>query len=288
MHMRLRKQHIPWMMAAGRAALGPVVIIGEKCGWNGVALAGLIVTALLSDIFDGILARRWKCDTPGVRLFDSMADTFFYACILVALWLGQPLLWAIWRGPILLLLAAEAANIGFALFKFGKPASYHSYLAKTWGLVLAATIVTVFATQRSTPLLAIAIGLGVLSNLEGLGMSLILPVWQHDVKSFAAAWHLRHHAPATKRLRRRFIASAASLAILPCLALPTFALEPGQARYAGGTLRTITRDALGKLDLTDPAALIFIPDKGSPIRISYDHIRQFRQQGCSLIASEFC
>ena len=52
--MQMRKQHIPWLMATGRALLGPVLVIGEKCGWNGFTLAALIVTALLSDIFDGI------------------------------------------------------------------------------------------------------------------------------------------------------------------------------------------------------------------------------------------
>ena len=47
----MQKQQIPWLMAAGRALLGPVLVIGEKCGWSGTGLAALIVAALLSDIF---------------------------------------------------------------------------------------------------------------------------------------------------------------------------------------------------------------------------------------------
>jgi len=90
MQMRIRKQHIPWLMATARALLGPVLVIGEKCGWKGFTLAALIVTALLSDIFDGILAPRWNCDTAAVRLFDSMPDTFFYAFVVAALWIGRP------------------------------------------------------------------------------------------------------------------------------------------------------------------------------------------------------
>jgi CDP-diacylglycerol--glycerol-3-phosphate 3-phosphatidyltransferase len=80
MAINFRREQIPWMMAAGRAALGPVLIAGEACGWNGLALASMVLTALQSDIFDGVLARRWGCDTGGVRLFDSMADTVFYLC----------------------------------------------------------------------------------------------------------------------------------------------------------------------------------------------------------------
>jgi len=95
--MRMQKQQIPWLMATGRALLGPVLVIGEKCGWNGFTLAALIVTALLSDIFDGVLARRWGCDTAAVRLFDSMADTFFYAFVVAALWIGRPAVWSLLR-----------------------------------------------------------------------------------------------------------------------------------------------------------------------------------------------
>ena len=57
MHVNLRKQHIPWMMASARAALGPVLIAGAACSWNGFTLAGIVVGALVSDIYDGVLAR---------------------------------------------------------------------------------------------------------------------------------------------------------------------------------------------------------------------------------------
>src|SRR5580658_7147584 len=85
-----RKVWIPWAMAAGRAALGPVLIAGAMCAWNPVTLAAMVVAAMVSDIFDGVLARRWGSDTAGVRLFDSMADTVFYLCVGAALWLTRP------------------------------------------------------------------------------------------------------------------------------------------------------------------------------------------------------
>ena len=72
--MQINKQHLPWAMATGRALLGPVLIAGEACNWSGLALAWLVVTALLSDIFDGILARRYGVATPALRRYDSIAD----------------------------------------------------------------------------------------------------------------------------------------------------------------------------------------------------------------------
>jgi phosphatidylglycerophosphate synthase len=189
--MQLRKQHLPWLMAAARAILGPIVIVGQACQWSGAALASLIVTALLSDIFDGILARRWHCDTPAVRLFDSMADTAFYLCTAIALCLRYPHLWMTHALLLAFLLILEAARFVYDFAKFGKPASYHSYLAKTWGILLAIAVITAFLTPHADTLISAALLLGILCDLEGLTMSLLLPIWHRDVKTLRAAWQLR-------------------------------------------------------------------------------------------------
>jgi phosphatidylglycerophosphate synthase len=182
------RESIPWAMAAGRAALGPMLIAGAGCAWSPLMLAGIVVTALVSDIFDGVLARRWGCDTAGVRLFDSMMDTVFYLCVAAAMWVGRP---EVLRGNARLLgglLALEVVRFGFDLVKFGKAASYHSYLAKTWGLVMAVAVTAVFATGHTNGLVPVALGLGIACNLEGLAMSVVLPVWRRDVKWLGAAW----------------------------------------------------------------------------------------------------
>jgi CDP-diacylglycerol--glycerol-3-phosphate 3-phosphatidyltransferase len=89
------------------------------------------------------------------------------------------------------LLALEALGFGAALAKFGKPASYHSYLAKAWGLTMAAAMVAVFASGRGSPLISAALALGIACNLQGLAMSWMLPVWRKDVKTLRAAWQMR-------------------------------------------------------------------------------------------------
>jgi phosphatidylglycerophosphate synthase len=187
----MQKRWIPWSMVAFRAGLGPVVLVGERCRWNGVALAGMVLAALLSDIFDGVLARRWKTDTAALRLADSLADTGFYLCVGAAIGFGMPAVWRDCRGGVLFLVACEGLRFGFDFFKFGKPASYHSYLAKLWGLVLATAVIVTFETQRISLWMGAAIVLGILSNAETLAMSLILPVWRRDVKTLATAWRMR-------------------------------------------------------------------------------------------------
>lgn len=189
--MQLRKEQIPWIMAGGRAALGPLMIAGQACGWNGLTLAAMIVAALLSDIFDGILARHWHCDTSGVRLFDSMADTVFYIGVAIALWIRRPQLLHEHAVLFIAVLSMEAARFAFDFAKFGKPASYHSYLAKTWGLVLATAVVKAFASEYGSAWIMASLLLGIVCNAEGLAMSLALPKWTRDVKTLSAALRMR-------------------------------------------------------------------------------------------------
>jgi CDP-diacylglycerol--glycerol-3-phosphate 3-phosphatidyltransferase len=217
--LRSVKERIPWLMAAARAVLGPVVILGERARWNGLTLATLVIAALLSDIFDGVLARRWKCDTAAVRLFDSMADIVFYACCAVALWMRHPGLVRSLAMPILAVAGLEASCLAVAFVKFGKLPSYHSYVAKIWGLVLASALVAAFVTKHPVGWLVAALALGVLSNLEGLAMSLIMPVWRQDVKTLAEAWRLRGIA---QRGKSRFIPKiAGSSRRLICSSCPS-------------------------------------------------------------------
>ena len=189
--MKLAKQYIPWAMAALRVALGPLLILGARANWNGAAIAGIVVTALLSDIFDGILARRWLCDTPAVRLFDSMADTAFYLCVAVALRLSLPTVWHANLPLLLTLLGLECARFAIDFARFGKPASYHSYLAKSWGLVMAIGVTALFALHRSNPLIPLALLMGIACDLEGLAISFILPAGRRDIKTLPAAWRIR-------------------------------------------------------------------------------------------------
>lgn len=275
MRFRIRKELIPWVLAGGRAALGPLLIAGAMCSWNGFALAGMVIAALLSDIYDGVLARRWHCDTEAVRLFDSMADTAFYLCTAAAIWIDQPQLWRDCPRLLIVLLTLEAVRFAFDFVKFGKPASYHSYLAKTWGLVMALAVIGVFALHRSNVLVPAALVLGVLCDLEGLSMSLILPVWRKDIKTLPAAWRLRkestdsggkllpNYAKRNRLGRRPFLKKGryvcgASLAILLSLSLTqqAVAVEAGQAEYRGGTL-PFPKGTTGSLDSNSPTALVF-------------------------------
>jgi hypothetical protein len=50
-----------------RALCGPALVVAERSGASGTLLAGLVLLAFLSDVFDGVIARHSplsRCDHP--------------------------------------------------------------------------------------------------------------------------------------------------------------------------------------------------------------------------------
>jgi phosphatidylglycerophosphate synthase len=185
------KWKIPSALVAFRIVLGPVLILICLQPRNGLLLAGGVVLALLSDIFDGVLARRWHVDSARLRVADTLADTTFYCCILAVILLRFPdFLQRHWLLLVMLLLA-EAGQQAFAFLKFGRNASYHSLLSKVWGLLLATATIALLGFGVDNWLLDVAIAWGIVCNMEGLAMSLLLPAWRPDVLTLGHALRMR-------------------------------------------------------------------------------------------------
>jgi hypothetical protein len=107
------------------------------------------------------------------------------------LWIREPeVLQGNWRWWMALFVI-EGVRYGFDFWKFGKAASYHSYMAKAWGLLIAVAVVGVLSFGGLRWLVWVALVFGILVNAEGLAMSLMLPRWKNDVKTLGRAWELR-------------------------------------------------------------------------------------------------
>jgi phosphatidylglycerophosphate synthase len=184
-------QRIPWMLILLRVLGCPLIIVGAEFGWAGGLLSTIVLTMLLTDIYDGVLARRWGCESVRLRAADSIADTIFYLGIVAALWIREP---QVLRGNwqfFAALFVLEGGRYVFDLLKFGRVASYHSYLAKIWGLLIAVAVVGAFSFGAAVTIIRLAVIFGIIVNLEGMGMSLILPQWKNDVKTLGRALALR-------------------------------------------------------------------------------------------------
>ena len=83
---RRARDGIPLLLTALRAALGPVVVAMSLVAPSRLAFGACLVIAFLSDVFDGIIARRLGIATPALRRLDSIADTVFYVGATFAVW----------------------------------------------------------------------------------------------------------------------------------------------------------------------------------------------------------
>ncbi|HET7456231.1 MAG TPA: CDP-alcohol phosphatidyltransferase family protein [Gemmatimonadaceae bacterium] len=189
-------------LTALRVALAPLLVLLARHGagqppssssaGGGVAIAGVAyvaccVAAFLSDVFDGVLARRWRVDGPTVRRLDSAADTVFYVAAAWSVWIARPDVVHDYARGALVVVALELLRYAVDYLKFGREASYHAWSAKAWGLSLFAALVATMGFGRPRGFVDAAVLLGVVADLEGLAMSLVLPRWTHDVRGIGAA-----------------------------------------------------------------------------------------------------
>ena len=174
-----------------RLVLGPVIVLLAWDGISGAPAVAVVLAAFGSDYFDGVLARRCGMDSPAVRRFDSATDTVFFLCAAGAAWRLHADLLRPWLPLVWAVVALELARYLFDLAKFRREAAYHAWSAKAWGLSLFVALVALLGFGVATPWVPVALALGIVADAEGLAISLVLPVWTHDVKSVWHAWRIR-------------------------------------------------------------------------------------------------
>lgn len=183
---------IPWSLIIFRFLLGPVIVIlARRIGAPDIWLGVLFLAGPVSDIFDGVLARRLGTATAKLRVADSVVDIAFYVFVLIAV--GE-VNWAAIRGNMWLIaavIALEAVRLVVDLVKFGRIASYHTYTAKIWGLLLMLAVGSVLCFGGGVWLLTVSLIWGIVSEVEGLTFSVILREWVHDVKTLPRALAIR-------------------------------------------------------------------------------------------------
>jgi phosphatidylglycerophosphate synthase len=186
------------LLTALRALLAPLMLL---LGWyhpRPLAFAVCLILAFLSDVFDGILARRFNVATPVLRRLDSIADSVFYVATLLAAWhLHSTDLWE-YLPALVVLGAVEVARYIFDLWKFRREAAYHLWSSKLWGICLFGGFFSLLVLGRGGLFVAVPIYVGILVDIEGLAVSFVLQEWKSDVPSIVHAWRLRqaHGAPA--------------------------------------------------------------------------------------------
>jgi CDP-diacylglycerol--glycerol-3-phosphate 3-phosphatidyltransferase len=187
----MRPYILPLGLTTFRLLLAPTVIILADAGITGWIWPLVLFLALMSDLFDGMAARRLGSDTPLVRRYDSGTDVVFYLGILTAV---AVLRWDVvvrYQWFLGTILGLEVVCNLTSLAKNRTLPATHSYLAKGWAVLLAASFAVVLGWGTPFPLLDLTLGYGILVDIEVIAIILVMPGPTVDVPTVVHAWRRR-------------------------------------------------------------------------------------------------
>lgn len=184
---------IPYILIAVRCILAPVIMAlayfkGEESRF---LILVLMYAGLLTDIFDGIIARKAGVSSEQLRRLDSQTDLVFWLSLGFASYCITPeLITNEWKG-VLLIFVMEALCYLVSFLKFGKETCTHAFLSKMWGLSLLIAFTYLIGFQQAGWAFYVTVALGFISHIDVILIILLLPKWQYDVPSSYHAWKIR-------------------------------------------------------------------------------------------------
>lgn len=145
------------------------------------AFAVLLMVALCSDVVDGWLARRLHAATRLGALLDSLGDMALTLAILAGIWWLHPQVyeqdgWIIY-GLLLAWLLAHSASF----LRYGRLASYHTWLIRIGIAMFNLFAVILFVVDYYPWLLYLAASLSLLGVVEHFLLLKLLPEWTPDI-----------------------------------------------------------------------------------------------------------
>ena len=196
------KKTIPYLLIIFRFLCSPSIIIlamkggSSNSGW----ITMLIYLGLISDILDGIFARKMGVADTKMRRLDSQADLIFWISVGYASWLLHPEIILSFKFPVILLFLTEASCYLVSFIRFGKETCTHAWLSKLFGLCLLAAFTSVITFGSGGFFIILALVAGYVSHLDRILITLLIPEWTHDIPSTYHAW-LLHEGKVFKRYK---------------------------------------------------------------------------------------
>lgn len=188
---------IPHYLILFRVLLAPVIVslafvLKDE---SRVPIVILMYLGLLSDIFDGIIARKQNISTEKLRRLDSQADLLFWIAIALSTWIIFPSLIKANRFGLASILIMEGLCYLISILKFGKETCTHAFLSKMWGITLLISFTALIGFNHAGIPFKAAVVLGIISQLDVIAIILILPKWTHDIPSAYHAYLIRKNIP---------------------------------------------------------------------------------------------
>jgi phosphatidylglycerophosphate synthase len=175
---------LPNLLSFARLLLVPVLLV---LAWSHQphAFVPCLIFSLVTDMIDGRIARWLKVDSETGARLDSLADVSTSLALPFCAWWLRPDVILREKSVLLLGLSFFIASLAFGFIKYHRLLSYHTWGNKFVFVVMAVTLPVIFAGGPGW-LLRIAMPLVVVSQIEEMAITALLPRWRADVPSL---WH---------------------------------------------------------------------------------------------------
>ncbi|MFC1225216.1 CDP-alcohol phosphatidyltransferase family protein [Pedobacter sp. BG31] len=186
-------KHIPIFLIYSRLLIGFGIIllsVFHVRHYSFLAVT-LLSVGLLTDVFDGIIARKLNISSEKLRRLDSGIDQVFFISVAIATYIQCPDFFKTNLIKLIILGTFEAFTYILCYIKFKKEIATHSIGAKIWTLTIFATLVEIMVQCESVVLFEICFWLGLATRSEILAIILALKKWTNDVPSIYHAIKLR-------------------------------------------------------------------------------------------------
>jgi CDP-diacylglycerol--glycerol-3-phosphate 3-phosphatidyltransferase len=184
---------VPLLLILLRLLLGPIMIWIAYSNSKSVRviLVCLMIVGLLSDVFDGIIARKTGTSSEKIRRMDSQTDLIFWLCVCWCSWILNPEIIIDNKYSIILIFIMEALTYVFSIAKFGKETCTHALLSKLWGITLLIAFISIIGFGYGGISLFLAVFFGIIGHIDVYLIIYFLPKWTHDVPSSYHAYLIK-------------------------------------------------------------------------------------------------
>ena len=155
-----------------------------------------IIINFLTDIVDGIIARRFNMQTEIGAKLDSFADNLTYLLAFIGLFIFKMEDIRPHLVSFIIFIGFLVLTIVFSLIKFRKFPSFHMYTTKIGGYIEGAFFICLFTLGFYAPFYYLVIVWGIMGAIEHIAIQMALPEMRSNVKGLY--WVLKE-----KKLQRK-------------------------------------------------------------------------------------
>jgi len=145
---------------------------------------------IISDLFDGIIARKLNVSTENFRVLDTVFDLLFYFSILLYILKINEKVLSENVKLISIIIILESLMYFISLARFRKLPSPHAILSKFWGIymIIEFTLLIVGVTGNH---FTVALVIGTIVHFDRVLIYIFIRQWDHDIPSCYHAFQLR-------------------------------------------------------------------------------------------------